>query len=57
MAIGKFFILLGMAIVPAEVRRMFVKMVMYHVPGGLTEAEKAEVRAAKAAWSKAQTEG
>lgn len=47
--IGKLLLKAGMAVIPADVREMVIKIVMYHVPGALTEDEKAEVRAAKAA--------
>lgn len=48
--IGATFIKIGMAILPADVRKLTRDILMYHVPGGLTPAEKAEVRSAKAAW-------
>lgn len=48
--IGRRLVMLGMAILPSDVRSMMIKMIMYHVPGGLTEAERAEVREAKVAW-------
>jgi hypothetical protein len=33
----------GMALLPKDVRQMVRRVLMYHVPGGLTEAEKADV--------------
>lgn len=39
----------GMAVLPPEVRKLVRGVLMYHVPGAMTEAEKAEIRAAKAA--------
>lgn len=50
--IGKILIKAGMAILPADVRRLVRNVIMYHVPGALSENEKAEVRAAKASWPK-----
>lgn len=47
--IGCLLIRLGMAIIPSGVRDMVRGIIMYHVPGALTEEEKAEIRAAKAA--------
>lgn len=47
--LGGLLIKLGMAILPDEVRHLVRGVIMYHVPGALTESEKAEVRAAKAA--------
>jgi hypothetical protein len=49
--IGSLLIKLGMAIVPAETRDLVRKMLLYHVPGALTEEAKFEVRYAKAVWA------
>jgi hypothetical protein len=46
----------GIWIIPGNVRHMVRGILMYHVPGALTEDEKREVRAAKRAWS-ANTKG
>lgn len=48
--LGVAFIKIGFALVGKDTRRMFRNIVMYHVPGALTEDEKAEVRAAKGDW-------
>lgn len=48
--VGKFLILAGIRILPNGVRDMVRKMLLYNVPGALTEAERAEVRKAKAEW-------
>ncbi len=45
--IGSLLIRAGMAIVPADVRAMLRGILLYHVPGMLTEQEKADIRAAK----------
>ena len=45
--IGTKLIELGMAILPPNTRKLVRDLIMYHVPGALTEAEKAVVRAAK----------
>lgn len=44
--LGSLLIRTGMAIVPAEARDLARGMIMYHVPGALTEAEKAKIRSA-----------
>jgi len=49
--IGCLLIAWGMRIMPDNVRHMVRGILMYHVPGALTEDEKREVRAAKRAWS------
>lgn len=41
--LGIAFMKIGMAILPARVRRLTANMIMYHVPGALTEPEKAEI--------------
>lgn len=48
--IGSLLIRAGFAIIPRDVRLLVRNIIMYHVPGALTEAEKADVRAAKADW-------
>lgn len=48
MFLGKALIKIGVAILPCDVRKMVRDILLYHVPGALTETEKAEVRAAKA---------
>lgn len=48
--IGSLLIRAGMAIIPRDTRELVRGIMLYHVPGALTEAEKAEVRAAKAEW-------
>lgn len=45
--LGALFIKLGMAIIRPDTRDMVRAIILYHVPGGLTEAEKAKVEAAK----------
>lgn len=47
--IGCLLIKAGMAMVPPDVRKFVCGVIMYHVPGAMTEDEKAEVRAAKTA--------
>lgn len=47
------FIKIGFAILEPGTRKMFRDILMYNVPGALTEAEKADVRVAKADWIKA----
>lgn len=44
--LGSLLIRAGMAILPKEVRRLVCNVLLYHVPGGISEAEKAEVRRA-----------
>lgn len=46
--IGCWLMRLGMAVVPTGTREMARNIMLYHVPGMLTENEKAQVRAAKA---------
>lgn len=48
--IGCGLIKLGMAILPAQTRKMFRNVIMFHVPGALTEEEKDDVREAKRQW-------
>ena len=48
--VGCMLLKLGMAILPTDSREMAKKIMLYHVPGALSETEKAEVRTAKAAW-------
>lgn len=50
--LGIAFIKMGFALMGEDTRKMFRNIVMYHVPGALTEDEKADVRAAKGAWLK-----
>lgn len=52
--IARIFITIGIMILPADVRSMMRGILLYHVPGVLSEAEKAEVRAAKAEWERAR---
>lgn len=49
MLIGTLLIRAGFATIPKDVRHMVRSILMYHVPGALTEDEKSEIRAAKAA--------
>jgi len=51
--IGTLLIKIGVQILPKEVRNLVRGILLYHVPGALTEAEKADVRAAKREWSAA----
>ena len=44
-ALGCLLLRIGMAIVPKEARDFARGVIMYHVPGALTEAEKADIRA------------
>lgn len=46
--LGTLLIKSGMAIIPRDVRDLVRGVLMYHVPGALTESEKARVRAARA---------
>lgn len=39
----------GFALLPVDLRKLVRALLLYHVPGALTEDEKAEVRKAKAA--------
>lgn len=48
--IGKFLIIAGLRIMPKDVSRMVRMLLLYNVPGALTETEKAEVRRAKTEW-------
>ena len=48
--IGTFLIRIGVKILPKDVHDMVRGMLLYHVPGALTEFEKGDVRAAKAEW-------
>jgi hypothetical protein len=48
--IGALLVRLGMRIIPRDAKEMARKIMLYHVPGVLTEDEKAEVRAAKRVW-------
>lgn len=48
--IGSSLIKLGMSILPSDVRKLVRNIVMFHVPGALTDSEKAEVIAAKKQW-------
>jgi hypothetical protein len=43
-----------MKILQPETRKLVRGIIMYNVPGALTEAEKAEVRARKAEWLRTQ---
>jgi hypothetical protein len=47
--VGCLLIKAGMAMVPADVREFVRGIIMYHVPGAMSETEKAEIRAAKSA--------
>lgn len=44
--LAKLLIRTGVALLSPEVRKLVRGVLMYHVPGGLTEDEKAEVRTA-----------
>ena len=46
------FISFGMWLLPADVRRVARNMMMFHVPGALTDEEKDEVIAAKNAYTR-----
>jgi hypothetical protein len=48
--IARVFITLGMMLLPADVRKMVRGLMLFHVPGALTEHEKADVVSAKADW-------
>lgn len=48
--LGWLLIKAGMAALRPETREMVRKIIMYHVPGALTDVEKSEVRAAKTTW-------
>lgn len=48
--VAKLLIVAGIAIMPPGVRRMVRNILFFNVPGALTDKEKAEVIAAKAAW-------
>ena len=48
--IAMLFIKTGMAILPPATRKMVRDLLMYNVPGALTEQERADVRRAKAKW-------
>jgi hypothetical protein len=50
--ISRVLITAGIMILPSEVRKLVRGVLLYHVPGALTESEKAEVREAKAEWSR-----
>lgn len=49
--IARLLIKAGVALLPHDVRDMVRGIVMYHVPGALTEDEKATIRAAKTAFN------
>lgn len=55
--IGIQFVKLGMAIIPADTRRLVVNMIMYHVPGGLSADEKAEVEVMAAGYRERSRRG
>jgi hypothetical protein len=44
---GCLLVKLGMWVIPVDAKEMARKILLYHVPGALTESEKAHVRAAK----------
>lgn len=46
--IARILIVAGILVLPRSVRKMVRDILLYHVPGALTDAEKADVRAAKA---------
>lgn len=52
--LGGLLIKAGMAILPKDVRKMVRDILLYHVPGGITGKEKADVAAAKKAWSRSR---
>jgi hypothetical protein len=54
LVVGTVLIKAGFALIPAEVKDMVRGMILYHVPGAMTEAEKADVRAAKAAYTRSR---
>lgn len=47
--IAKLLLKLGMALLPKDVRDMVRDLLMYHVPGAVSEERKAEIRASKMA--------
>ncbi len=52
--VARGFISLGMWLLPSDVRKLVRGMMMFHVPGALTDEEKDEVIAAKSAWSRSR---
>jgi hypothetical protein len=48
--IGTLLIKAGMAVLPAETKELVRGILLYHVPGMLSENEKADIRAAKSEW-------
>lgn len=48
--IGKAMVIVGLKVMPAGTRTMLRMILLYHVPGALTEEEKCAVRASKALW-------
>ena len=52
--VARGFISFGMWLLPADVRKLVRGMMMFHVPGALTDEEKDEVIAAKSAWSRSR---
>ncbi len=50
--IARGFISFGMWLLPVDVRRVVRNMMMFHVPGALTDEEKDEVIAAKNAYTR-----
>lgn len=50
--LGCLLIRFGMAIVPAAERQLARKIMLYHVPGVLSDDEKADVREAKRQWER-----
>lgn len=48
--IGRLFIAAGFKILTPATRKLVRNIIMYHVPGVLTEDEKRDVRRAKAEW-------
>ncbi len=52
--VARGFISFGMWLLPADVRKLMRGMMLFHVPGALTEDEKHEVIVAKSAWRKSR---
>ena len=47
---AQWFLRLGMALLPRDVRELVREVLMFHTPGALTEGQKAAIRAAYEAW-------
>lgn len=55
--IARGFIAFGMMLLPADVRKLVRGMMLFHVPGALTDAERTEVVSARSEWSKRYPRG